>query len=108
MMSFFVCVYPCGPFFQTRLDGSRGVPFAAVDRATLNTTAIARVLGKEGLPKQSVFMFSTESADDGATAYGRKLGLDGRLELLESTPGDPLQLLESLRSPGCTATHKRN
>jgi trans-2,3-dihydro-3-hydroxyanthranilate isomerase len=63
---------------------------AAVDRATLNTTAIAMVLEKEGLPKQSVFMFSTESADDGATAYGRKLGLDGREDPATGSAAGPL------------------
>jgi trans-2,3-dihydro-3-hydroxyanthranilate isomerase len=63
---------------------------AAVDRATLNTTAISMVLEKEGLPKQSVFMFSTESADDGATAYGRKLGLDGREDPATGSAAGPL------------------
>ena len=63
---------------------------AAVDRATLNTTAIAMVLEKEGLPKQSVFMFSTELADDGATVYGRKLGLDGREDPATGSAAGPL------------------
>nr|WHW29638.1 putative PhzF family phenazine biosynthesis protein [uncultured bacterium] len=63
---------------------------AAVDRATLNTTAISMILEKEGLPKQSVFMFSTETADDGATAYGRKLGLDGREDPATGSAAGPL------------------
>jgi trans-2,3-dihydro-3-hydroxyanthranilate isomerase len=63
---------------------------AAVDRATLNTSVISTVLGKAGLPKQSVFMFSTESADDGATVYGRKLGLDGREDPATGSAAGPL------------------
>ncbi len=63
---------------------------AAVDRARLNTSAISTVLQKAGLAKQSVFMFSTEPTDDGATVYGRKLGLDGREDPATGSAAGPL------------------
>lgn len=63
---------------------------AAVDRATLNTTAISSVFETEGISKQSVFIFSTESTDDGATVYGRKLGLDGREDPATGSAAGPL------------------
>jgi trans-2,3-dihydro-3-hydroxyanthranilate isomerase len=63
---------------------------AAVDRATLNTTAISAVFEKAGLRKQSVFLFSTESTDDAATAYGRKLGIDGREDPATGSAVGPL------------------
>ncbi|TFG84349.1 MAG: PhzF family phenazine biosynthesis protein [Chromatiales bacterium] len=63
---------------------------AVVDRARLNTSAISTVLQKAGLAKQSVFMFSTEPTDDGATVYGRKLGLDGREDPATGSAAGPL------------------
>jgi trans-2,3-dihydro-3-hydroxyanthranilate isomerase len=63
---------------------------AAVDHATLDATAISSVLEAADLPKQSVFIFSTESADDGATVYGRKLGLDGREDPATGSAVGPL------------------
>jgi len=62
----------------------------AVDRAKLNTTAISKVFKKAGLAKQSVFIFTTESTDDGATVYGRKLGLDGREDPATGSAAGPL------------------
>ncbi|MEJ2123108.1 MAG: PhzF family phenazine biosynthesis protein [Alphaproteobacteria bacterium] len=63
---------------------------AAVDRAAINTTAVAAVLERAGLPKLSVFIFSTECTDDGATVYGRKLGLDGREDPATGSAAGPL------------------
>jgi trans-2,3-dihydro-3-hydroxyanthranilate isomerase len=63
---------------------------AAVDRAILNATAMSAVFEKAGLRKQSVFLFSTESTDDAATAYGRKLGLDGREDPATGSAAGPL------------------
>jgi trans-2,3-dihydro-3-hydroxyanthranilate isomerase len=62
----------------------------AVDRAKLNTTAISKVFKKAGLAKQSVFIFTTESTDDGATVFGRKLGLDGREDPATGSAAGPL------------------
>lgn len=63
---------------------------AVVDRASLNATAVVAILEKAGLPKQSVFIFSTEPADDGATVYGRKLGLNGREDPATGSAAGPL------------------
>jgi trans-2,3-dihydro-3-hydroxyanthranilate isomerase len=63
---------------------------AAVDRATLNTTAIAAIFEKADLQEQSVFIFSTESTGDAATAYGRKLGIDGREDPATGSAAGPL------------------
>jgi trans-2,3-dihydro-3-hydroxyanthranilate isomerase len=63
---------------------------AAVDRAKLNTTAISAVFGKADVRKQSVFLFSTEITDDTATAYGRKLGIDGREDPATGSAAGPL------------------
>lgn len=62
----------------------------AVDRAMLNATAVSAVFQKAGLRKQSIFLFSTESTDDAATAYGRKLGLDGREDPATGSAAGPL------------------
>ena len=56
----------------------------------LNTTAVSSVLKRAGLPKQSIFIFSTESTEDGATVYGRKLGLDGREDPATGSAAGPL------------------
>ena len=63
---------------------------AAVDRAMLNATAISTVFEKADLRKQSIFLFSTESTDDAATVYGRKLGLDGREDPATGSAAGPL------------------
>lgn len=63
---------------------------AAVDRAVLNITAMSEVFEKSELAKQSVFLFSTESADDGATVYGRKLGINGREDPATGSAAGPL------------------
>ena len=63
---------------------------AAVDRAKMNAAAMTTEFGKGGLAKQSVFVFSTESSDDGATVYGRKLGLDGREDPATGSAAGPL------------------
>jgi trans-2,3-dihydro-3-hydroxyanthranilate isomerase len=63
---------------------------AAVDRASLNATAISAVFGKADLRKQSIFLFSTESTDDAATVYGRKLGIDGREDPATGSAAGPL------------------
>ncbi len=63
---------------------------AAVDRAMLNATAISKAFEKADLKKQSIFLFSTESADDAATVYGRKLGLDGREDPATGSAAGPL------------------
>ena len=62
----------------------------AVDRAALNKTAMSAVFEKANLRKQSVFLFSTESSTDAATAYGRKLGLDGREDPATGSAAGPL------------------
>ena len=63
---------------------------AAVDHGTINIVAMSEIFGKEGLQKQSVFLFSTESSDDAATAYGRKLGIDGREDPATGSAAGPL------------------
>jgi len=63
---------------------------AAVDRATLNAAALSAVLENASLPKRSVFIFSTESNHDGAVAYGRKFGLDGREDPATGSAAGPL------------------
>lgn len=63
---------------------------AAVDHAKLDSAAMSSILEAADLPKQSVFIFSTQPADDGATAYGRKLGLDGREDPATGSAVGPL------------------
>jgi trans-2,3-dihydro-3-hydroxyanthranilate isomerase len=63
---------------------------AAVDRATLNAAALSAVLDNAGLPRRSVFIFSTESNDDGAAVYGRKFGLNGREDPATGSAAGPL------------------
>lgn len=63
---------------------------AAVDRATLDTTAIAAVFEKAKMPPQSIFIFATEAKDDDAAAYGRKLGIDGREDPATGSAAGPL------------------
>ena len=61
---------------------SCGAPFllvpvatrAAVDRATLDRPAMARLLEAAGLVRRGVFVFSLEPGDDGAAVYSRMLG----------------------------------
>jgi trans-2,3-dihydro-3-hydroxyanthranilate isomerase len=63
---------------------------AAVDRATLNASALSAVLEKATVKKQSVFLFSTERGNDVATVYGRKLGVDGREDPATGSAAGPL------------------
>jgi trans-2,3-dihydro-3-hydroxyanthranilate isomerase len=63
---------------------------AAVDRATLNATALSEVFEHSVVKKQSVFLFSIEPGNDGATVYGRKLGIDGREDPATGSAAGPL------------------
>lgn len=60
----------CGaPFIMVPL-ASR----AAVDRAQLDRAAMGELIDARGLVRRGVMVFSTEPADDGATAYSRMFG----------------------------------
>lgn len=63
---------------------------SAVDRALLNTTALSALFEKAGMRRQSIFLFSTEANKDAATAYGRKLGIDGREDPATGSAAGPL------------------
>jgi trans-2,3-dihydro-3-hydroxyanthranilate isomerase len=63
---------------------SCGLPFvyvpltsrAAVDECVLDPRALETVFSAAGFVRRNVFLFSTEPAGDGATAYSRMLGAD--------------------------------
>jgi trans-2,3-dihydro-3-hydroxyanthranilate isomerase len=69
------------------------VPLAsrkAVDEAKVNSLAMASILEKAGASKRSIFIFSPESADDGATVYSRMVGFGDREDPGTGSASGPL------------------
>jgi len=63
---------------------------AAVDRAVVNSAAMATVLAEAGVPQRSIFLFSREPADDGATVYSRMVGFGDREDPATGSASGPL------------------
>lgn len=63
---------------------------AAVDKAKVNSFAMATVLENAGTPKRSIFIFSLEPADDGATVYSRMVGFGDREDPATGSASGPL------------------
>ncbi len=69
------------------------VPLAsrsAVDKVQVNPIAMTSVLEKAGVPRRSIFVFSLEVADDGATAYSRMVGFGDREDPATGSASGPL------------------
>jgi len=69
------------------------VPLAsrtAVDEAKVNSLAMASILEKAGVARRSIFIFSLESADDGATVYSRMVGFGDREDPATGSASGPL------------------
>ena len=63
---------------------------AAVDRAVVNSAAMAAVLAEAGVPQRSIFIFSLEPADDDATVYSRMVGFGDREDPATGSASGPL------------------
>ena len=63
---------------------------SAVDKATVNSAAMASVLDTAGVPRRSIFIFSLEPADDGATVYSRMVGFGDREDPATGSASGPL------------------
>jgi trans-2,3-dihydro-3-hydroxyanthranilate isomerase len=50
---------------------------AAVDQATIDSAALAKIVDRAGTSRRSFLVFSMEPAGDGATVYSRMLRFDG-------------------------------
>jgi len=63
---------------------------AAVDKVKVNSIAMAAVLDNAGTPQRSIFVFSSESAQDGATVYSRMVGFGDREDPATGSASGPL------------------
>lgn len=63
---------------------------AAVDRSVVNSVGMGDVLDAEYIPRRSIFLFSLETGDDGATAYSRMLGFGDREDPATGSASGPL------------------
>ena len=69
------------------------VPLAsrsAVDKAVVNSVAMASILEKAGVPRRSIFIFSLEPAQDDATVYSRMVGFGDREDPATGSASGPL------------------
>jgi trans-2,3-dihydro-3-hydroxyanthranilate isomerase len=63
---------------------------AAVDQAKVNSISMASVVKQAGVPQHSIFIFSLESAEDGATVYSRMVGFGDREDPATGSASGPL------------------
>jgi len=76
----------CGsPFLLVPLETR-----AAVDRVQVDPGAMARVIERAGLARRSIFVFTTEATNDGATAYSRMVGFGDREDPATGSASGPL------------------
>ena len=81
-----VQVVSCGSAFLFVPVATR----ADVDSVAINRDDVVGILEASGIPRRGLFIFSTESAGDDATTYGRMLGASGFEDPATGSANGPL------------------